>query len=209
MSQYQTSIDMELLKKYLVNNNFKFVGIIGGAGSGKSTLSKKLGFTTVHVDNYFMGDSSYRKNLIDNKSKSMDGTLATLNMWNWWDWEKLDADVETLIKQSAKFTAPVLVEGAIIGSDRVLSLLDKIVYVSVDSKTRFLRLLDRDSHKRDFMESMHRFLVTEFSENLYYKYLSDNFSNKIITVDENFGFNDTEDIKMYKNIQHLPVRVGI
>lgn len=171
---------MDLRKYILSNKDIKIVGITGGAGAGKTSLAKFLGFPTFHLDDYFIGDSSYRNKLLFSKgSASFPEYVDMCNMYNWWNWESAEKDLSNV-----DFPQWV-VEGALLGTEYMLSKMDLIIHLHVDAKTRFYRLLERDSHKRDFHTALDRFMITEYSETIYYKAMYNLFAYKIVTVDEN------------------------
>jgi hypothetical protein len=69
-------------------------------------------------------------------------------------------------------------EGAILGTDEVLTLLDKVFFVVCDPAERLRRLLKSDSPRRTAAEIAARFLITEYSEGIYYRRL---FKKKRVT----------------------------
>lgn len=143
--------------------------ILGGAGSGKSTLTKaiadRFGYQTHSVDDYFIGDSAYRTKLLKDKQGSgwqpmMDG----LNQSSWWDWDRLWMDYLSWPVE----TKPVFLEGALLGPMALRSEVKTVFLYHQEAGERLKRILARDSHKRTTAELCARFLVTEYSERMYF-----------------------------------------
>lgn len=162
----------------------KFVGITGGAGSGKSTLATRLGFTTYSIDVGFFGDSEYRKEILGKKSTNHDSFVDSCNMYNWWNWESIEKEIFRLMSENKT----MVVEGALLGTEWLLNQLDHIFFLYDSPENRFAKLVTRDSYKRSFNELIDRFLITEYSESLYYKRLFEMFYRKIFVIDTNYEF---------------------
>lgn len=174
-------------------------GIMGPAGSGKSSLADQIrstyGFKTISLDDFFIGDSEYRKRLLKAKQeRSIDALQDAVNQFNWWDW---DEAVATLARMVPK--APVFVEGAILGPPSALEFYRKIFVYSEDQETRLRRLLTRDGHKRTVTEICARFLITEYSENLYYKTIAPILAEKGVIL--KYGYED-------QKTQFIPLEVS-
>lgn len=180
----------------------KLVGITGGAGSGKSTLANKLGYPTYNIDSAFFGTSSYRKALLEKKA-THDSFLDSCNMYNWWNWELVERDIFGLMSQNDT----LIVEGALLGTEWLLNQLDHIFFLYDLPERRFSKLVNRDSHKRSFNELIDRFLITEYSEALYYKRLFENYWNKIFVVGTNYEFLNF--FPYFEDSYSLPTRVKI
>jgi uridine kinase len=181
--------------------------ITGGAGSGKTTLSKKLslniGVSFYSTDYSFIGDSNYRKELLKNKSSSIDNYIDAVNQINWWDWDKINSDVVNLtsnkdveIKAYDRDTASykdmiikakknLILEGAILNYT-MCSMANKIIYKHSNEQDRFMRLLKKDSNRRSFQEIVARWLMTSYSENLFYTLMFNHFKENIIVVDDSY-----------------------
>ena len=173
-----------------------FVGIVGPAGVGKTFFSNEIAkILNCHVyslDFRFIGDSLFRKELLYNKLKSsIDNYIDAVNQLNWWDWIKIENDLKTLEdKKIISIKSPyernigknisditikhqnyTLVEGAILGDVNILKFFKKIIFLHSSQERRFNNLLKKDLNKRKFNEICARFLITEYSEMLYYKKL--------------------------------------
>ncbi|MFH0837586.1 MAG: hypothetical protein V1870_05630 [Candidatus Aenigmatarchaeota archaeon] len=109
-----------------------FVGVCGRAGSGKSTLVKRIVEELAPISisaNFYYGDwrfrldSKSRKKWIEEKWQSgMDEYIRAINQYSWWDFEKIYNDLESLTKGE-----DVVIENAY---DRVTGLKNQIVNIS-------------------------------------------------------------------------------
>lgn len=198
---------------FIKNSPAKLIAIVGPAASGKSTLSQKICQETSSVmyegDNRFIGDSNYRKHLLSAKSKDYSNYLDLCDMMNWWDWNIIESDLYKLkhgyrtdnILPSDK----TIYNNAILGNDRILTLIDKILFLHVPQEERFNRLIERDSGKRTFKELLARFLLTEYAENLHYNHLFKYYKNKMIGVEhDKFA---PIDISFLQEKQYCPIMV--
>ena len=196
--------------------------LTGGAGSGKSTLSSKLYASDISVyslDWRLIGGSNYRKELLNKKqATSLSSYIDACNQFNWWDWNAIIADLEELANgnvltimdaydRDTTFSKNVqvlpskyiLVEGAILGPVQLLSRYKNIFMMIVPFKTRLLRLLEKDCCRRDPLEILSRFLITEYSERKAYSELWEWFKHKILCVDSNGIILDKEFEPKYGN----------
>ena len=176
------------LADFIRSNKFKTVGIVGNAASGKTTLSRKIEPEFYSVDFRFIGDSDFRKRLLSSKAHNLDDYLDACNMYNWWDWDLVETDINNFIV-SGKISLSgyydrdtghtikeplvvspscLVVDGAILGPLSVLDKLEALFFVYTEPSERFNRLVSKDIGRRSFGEIVARFLVTEYSENLYY-----------------------------------------
>lgn len=160
-----------------------FYGLMAPAGAGKTTkaqeLKEKFGYDIIHVDDYFIGDSLYRKELLANKQEiSILDFKDACNQINWWNWDKLHRAMSYVP------TKPVIVEGAILGPGFIINRLESIYFFTIETMRRFHNILCRDNHKRTINEICARFLITEYSEGLYYRRLfnSRDTRTKIISL---------------------------
>lgn len=170
---------------FIKRNNFGVVGITGGAGSGKSYLTQELGFQSYSLDSSFIGDSEFRKSLLEKKQgASFQDFLDAANQYNWWDWDKIEVD----IKQRMIESRPLIVEGAILGSPSILELYDAIIFIKADGGLRFDRLVKRDGHKRTYKELIDRWKITNQSEENHYATLFRDYPEKLYLVDSDYDF---------------------
>lgn len=189
------------------------VGITGPAGSGKSTLSDRIheqipDSVVYHIDQRFIGDSQYRKELLSRKSKGdIYEYLDTCNQFNWWDWDAVSCDIESL-SSGRVVTVPsaynresgqsegnvilvpsglIIVEGAILGSLPILSMMNLIIFVTSCPEMRLSRLAEKDRGRRSYMETIHRMTITDYSEKAYYKRTLSLVSDRITFVDQDYN----------------------
>ena len=180
---------MNQIVSFIENGAKKLVGITGGAGSGKSTLTAELAaamdLPTFHIDSAFIGDSTYRKTLMRKKAERSEESLLDMEeQYNWWDWDLVESRVGIL----KKYSKSSLVEGAIFGPPAVVNMFDVILFLDIPERIRLARLLDRDSFKRTEEEIFSRFVLTNKSEQKYYEFLFKNFKSKIYRINEEYKF---------------------
>ena len=190
----------------------RLFSITGPAGCGKTYAAEKLSKTTDCViysaDFRFIGDSGDRRELLERKqAKSLDDYKDSANQFNWWDWQAIYRDLSDLLngvsilidspydrstgrKAAAIKLNPaekVIFEGALLGPPQLINEFNKIFYVCSPQKTRFERILKKDLERRSFSEILARFLITEYSETIYYTNLFVWGKDKIFFVDANTG----------------------
>lgn len=186
--------------------------VTGPAGSGKTFASERLSESNDCViysaDFRFIGDSSDRKELLERKqARSIEDYVDSANQFNWWDWSAiyrdlndllngskvvLDAPYDRMTGQSSAaieiYPAKVIIfEGALLGPPQLIDKFKKIFYICAPQKTRFERILKKDLGRRSFSEILARFLITEYSETIYYKNLFSWGRNKLVFVDADRG----------------------
>lgn len=173
------------VRQFIQNNNFAIVGITGGAGSGKSYLARHLGFATFSIDSGFIGDSDFRKQLLQSKRQvSQQDYLDAINQYNWWNWDKIESDIRVMMRENY----PLVVEGAFLGNPSILELFGAIIFIQTDDSVRFNRLVKRDGHKRTYNELMDRWQITGQSETAYYTMLFNVYPEKVYIVDVDYDF---------------------
>jgi len=183
-------------------------GITGPAGSGKTYTGKALsashGFTLYSADFRFIGDSVERKALLNRKqAKSVVDYQDSANQFNWWDWSAIRRDVNELMEGSSlvvespydrtsgtkvdpieiKPSKIMLFEGAILGPPDLINKFTRIFFLSTPQRERFDRILKKDIERRSFNDVLARFLITEYSETIYYKNLFSWAHEKLVFVD--------------------------
>lgn len=176
----------------------KIISVTGGAGAGKTTYSLNKSDNVYSIDTRFIGDPLFRINLLNAKSSNVDDYIDACNQYNWWNWDLIIEDIKKFIsgndiiikngydRLSGEFNhnkilswdKDLIIEGSILGYD-IPEISDYIIYLNVDSNTRLSRLIDKDKNRRSGSDIAARFLITEYSEGLYYNWLLSNYSDKI------------------------------
>lgn len=219
------------IQQYLDNSNSKLIGIVGGAGAGKTTLATKLSQDCIHysADYKFIGDSNFRKELLAQKAKaSMENYIDACNQYNWWDWDSILKDLTNLknnkeVIMSSKYNrdkgqeesgitltptlqTKIIYEGALLGTPQILNQLDEIIFVYTDKQIRLNRLIQKDLGRRSLNEILARFLITEYSENKHHNFLFTYYKDKIKVVDENYNFTSLNP-NLFKDSQFVPLPI--
>lgn len=224
-------MSIEDINNYIKYNKFKIVGITGNAASGKTTLVNKLAkygnYAPYSVDYRFIGDSEFRKQLLDFKSENISAYIDACNQYNWWNWDRVHEDIESFFEIGAvdlvnaydrnsgnlSVTQTIvgdtlLIEGAILGPLSILKYINWIIYVGVSERKRLIRLLDKDIHKRSTTEIAARFLITEYSENLYYKNVLSKHYDKILFIDDEYHIAPQSVLQFWNHAdQYIPMKV--
>lgn len=147
--------------------------ILGGAGSGKTTLCRdikaRFGYEIHSVDDYFIGDGEYRvKFMASKQAQGLAPYIESTNQSTWWDWNRLWGDFMLWPTE----TKPIFLEGALLGPMASRSEVKKVFLYHQEPGERLKRILARDGHKRTPAEICARFLVTEYSERMYFGSIS-------------------------------------
>lgn len=220
----------------ILKNQKGIIAITGAAGSGKTTLCNKLYQTFNSCAKYsadfaFIGDSQYRKNLLDQKQKySIDHLIDACNQFNWWNWEQVENVINTFIVDGSLSSSEVynrdtgkmelndalekkdllIYEGAILGPDVILNKINKIFFLTCSPEIRLQRLLNKDIDRRNIQEIAARFLITEYSETIYYKYLFEHYNSKITIINEDGNILPFLNDKIFnKSNFYLPIKINI
>jgi uridine kinase len=188
------------------------VGVCGRAGGGKSTLAQKIkeelsgrGIESISYsgDWRFKLDSEGRKVLMREKWLSgLDEYLRAVNQFNWWDFEKIYADLNLLKTGSSVFlenaynretgqknlhkevrgikSGVIFYENCILGGVDVLDNLDIVILLNTPDNVCFGRLAEKDSKRRTFPDIIARQLITLYSENLFFKSVLEKFPKKLL-----------------------------
>lgn len=220
----------------IIKNQTGVVAITGAAGSGKTTLCKYLcknidNSISYSADFAFIGDSQYRKELLNQKQKySLDHLIDACNQYNWWNWEQIENTINKFINEgklenskvydrdtgkmvsydnSSENNTLLIYEGAILGSDAILNKINKIFFLNCSSKDRLKRLIEKDNNRRSVQEIAARFLITEYSEILYYKYLFEHYDDKITVIDNNGNLIPLFNKEIFAiNNFYLPIKIN-
>lgn len=176
---------IQQIASFINNGATKLIGITGAAGCGKSTLATELGLPSYHIDSAFIGDSTFRKELMEaSRKRSAESLQDKSNQYNWWNWDLVEETLKTL-KKSDK---PALVEGAILGPPAIVNMLDAILLIEIPNELREARIFARDIWKRSDQEIKDRLFLTNAYESKYYEWLLLFYGSKIYRIDKEYNF---------------------
>jgi len=144
--------------------------LTGQAASGKTTLVKSLshecpGVIYLSLDDYFIGDSSYRKSRTRSLVLSNGSLRSHITMTDWWDWNLLCAHI---VHHKRMGYYKILVDGAVLPSPVFYEHFDSIFFLLHPENKRFRDLFKRDSAKRSQSELVTRLQITNYAEALSY-----------------------------------------
>jgi len=153
----------------------------------------------------FFLDSAARKNWL--AQRSADGLfeyLYSLNQFSWWDFSQIREDLEILLEGGSirlekaydrttgraevsvdvgPLTGGVLVyDNAILGGVDCLRMMDAILLLNTPDSLCFERTLKRDAGRRSLPEIAARYLVTTYSENVFFESLTQ-WADRTVTCD--------------------------
>jgi uridine kinase len=202
---------MSELIQFLNNCDYKYIGVTGNAGAGKTSLLGCLEddiFSKYSIDWRFIGDSAFRKQLLKMKSEnSIHSYIDACNQFNWWDWNQIFKDFSDLkLHKQVAFNAydrdtgsyknvsvsrknkKIVFEGALLGPEAITQDLDTIIFIYTPRKIRFDRIFNKDIARRNISEIISRFLITEYSESMYHEHLINCYKDKIFYADSEGSF---------------------
>lgn len=206
------AMDYPLIASMVNSAGARLAAVTGSAGSGKTFAAERLSalhdYTVYSADFRFIGDSTDRRELLERKqARSAEDYKDSSNQFNWWDWSAIYRDLSDLAngssvvleapydRKTGQKTEPVkiqpartiLFEGALLGPPQLIDKFSRIFFMCTPQKTRFDRILEKDFNRRSFSEILARFLITEYSETLYYKNLFSWAQDKLVFVETDTG----------------------
>lgn len=209
------------------------IGVCGRAGSGKSTLVGKITSELTVPSVFYSGDwrfklaSEQRKLWIEEKWLSgMSEYLRAVNQFNWWDFDKIYADLDMLgrgdsvtiknaydresgrkdseINLSGVKDGVIFYENCILGGVEILEKLDIVIMLNVSDAVCLQRTVERDSARRTLPDIVARYLVTTYSENIFFRLLMDGFPSKLLVCDSEGKLGSFPEIQ---EVSQVPVPV--
>jgi uridine kinase len=152
--------------------------------------------------------------------------LKAVNQFNWWNFEKIQCDLQKLGEGQAfvieggydrktgnknlHITFPqttqgiILYENCVLGGIELLEQLDAIVLLNTPEKLCLERLIVKDSNRRNLTSVMTRFLVTTYSENIFFNMLLDKFMGRVVACDSEGHVGQFPNIEA---VTHVPVPI--
>jgi uridine kinase len=180
-------------------------------------------------DWHFILDSQQRKIWLEKAAmQGISSYLSAINQFNWWDFERINFDLSRLVagdsitldraydrttgKKNLNLVIPAINQGiifyenAILGDANLLEKLNLIILINTPDIVCFKRIIMKDARRRTASEIAARFLVTSYSENIFFKILLENFQNKTLVCDCQGKFCDFTHIK---DKHQIPVTLEI
>lgn len=173
-------------------------------------------------------DSAERKFWMQEKWKTgMDAYLYAINQFSWWNFELIYRDLSELVngkdlyiknaynrlsgKKDLAVDIPgiekgiILFENCVLGGVEYLENLDIILMVNTPDILCHERILKKDASRRSLPEIMIRNLITTYSENIFFKLLFKNFSDRTIACDSEGALTPFPEIE---NVSHIPIPIA-
>lgn len=175
----------------------------------------------------FIQDSQTRQIWLKEKWKAGIGAyMYAINQFTWWNFEQIQYDLGKLsagapvtisggynrltgrmdldIHIPAISRGIILYENSILGGVEVLEKIDSVILVNTPDAICFTRLLQKDVARRTVPEIATRYLVTTYSENIFFHLLLDHFSSKTLICDSDGRFGSYPDICL---VSQIPVPI--
>jgi uridine kinase len=176
----------------------------------------------------FIRDSRTRKKWLQEKWKAgIDAYMYAINQYTWWNFEQIQMDLEKLaagepLTISAGYNrlsgnmdleihipeipnGVILYENSILGGVELLEQIDPVILVNTPDSLCFTRLLQKDAGRRTLPEIACRYLITTYSENIFFHMLLDHFSAKTLICDSDGSFGNYSEIC---EVAHIPVPIS-
>lgn len=196
----------------LAHPNTKLIGITGRARAGKTTFAKKLkleyGKVGIKAEIYsadfrFKLCSQDRKKLIQSSFNGNIGDyIRSVQQSSWWDFSLIYYDLLSLYSgkpieikgaydrtnglknQHIKIRSAdiIIYESAILGDSKILDILDQILFIDTPGSLCLKESIETDSSRRSITEIASRFILTSYSENLFYNELFLRYKEKVSVI---------------------------
>jgi uridine kinase len=177
----------------------------------------------------FVLDSKERREWLHEKWRAgMDAYLKAINQFSWWDFGAIFRDLVALQHgravripdaydrrtgtKAAEVTLQpiqrgiILYENCILGDLETIPRLDIIVLVNTPDQVCLERILRKDAHRRPVAEIVTRYLMTTFSENIFFRILREQFSDRAVACDSDGKLSAFPSIQ---EITHIPVPMPV
>ncbi len=171
----------------------------------------------------FIFDSNTRRKWLREKWKvGVDAYVQAINQFTWWDFSKINVDLNTISqgeniqiknaynrltgKKDAEINingmndGVILYENCILGGVEVLETLDVILLLNSSDILCLERIIKKDIHRRTLPEIAARFLVTTYSENMFFNVIFDKFSNKTVACNSDGDLGEYPDLTTVSEI---------
>lgn len=198
------------------------------ANSLKEDLAKEgIASVCYSGDLRFRFDSRTRRQwLIDKWNAGLHEYLNAVNQFNWWNFDLIRSDLNKLasghavtvtdgydrktgnknlqVKFPSMHNGVVLYENCILGDIEFLQQLNLIFLVNTPDKTCLERTITRDVERRSLTDILCRFLITCYSENIFFKMLLNQFRNKTVICNSDGMLTEEMNIE---EITQIPVPI--
>ena len=175
----------------------------------------------------FILDSEARRRWLSEKWRvGLQQYLNAVNQFNWWNFEKIHSDLKELAlghsltienaydrksgKKGLRVKFPpmkggvVLYENCILGDMELLQELDFVVLVNTSEKLCLERIITKDAGRRNLTSIVGRFLITTYSENIFFNILTDKFHYKMVTCNSDGQMSEFPEIE---EVTQIPVPI--
>ncbi|HID60609.1 MAG TPA: hypothetical protein EYP46_01970, partial [Hadesarchaea archaeon] len=157
----------------------------------------------------------------------LDEYLRAVNQFTWWDFEKICSDLDALSagkqveiknaynRETGKKDLQVRIygikdgvifyENCILGGVELLERLDIVIMLNDPDEACLHRIIERDAVRRDLPEILARYLITTYSENIFFDILMGKFSQKLLVCSSDGKLGEFPDIQ---EVSHIPVPIA-
>jgi uridine kinase len=183
------------------------------------------GIATYSGDWRFLMDSESRRRWLSEKWKvGIDAYTNAINQFNWWNFQEIQRDLQCIkegrplrlanaynrttgranlaVDIPALSDGAILYENCILGGIDILVGLDLIVLVNTPDAICLKRIIKKDAARRSVAEIAARYLMTTYSENIFFELVLTHFREKVIVCDSHGRFSSFPDIQ---KTRYIPV----
>jgi uridine kinase len=189
--------------------------------------SRKIATATYSGDWRFVTDSEGRRRWLQEKWKvGIDAYMYAINQFTWWNFEEVCKDLTQLsnghsvnikngynritgkmdlsLSLGGLKRGVICYENCVLGGLEVLDNIDLIIWLQTPDSVCFNRILQKDSQRRNMQDIAARYLMTTYSENIFFNFLAGYCSSKTVPCDDSGRIGNYPEIQ---EMQYIPVPI--